>query len=245
MWRRRSLQSSRKIDPAERKAVAREGVQSSHFVICSERIPSSVSYPRTLADNFPSQSCRYWTRCEKCLFVSRIPRRHPFNDSIQVVAIHHVTADSQPLRLTYRDFADRSSGIAYYLRKHGHKHVGILCPNTPAFLISVFGIAAAGAVITAADHQLDIDDIEYIFDHSNVDAIIVDREFVGLVDGYKRNHPAVKLIVDEDRDKEGQFYDAVKEGQQYDKQTGGNGWGQLETRVVDDNSLIAVAYTSG
>ena len=161
------------------------------------------------------------------------------------MAIHHVTADSRPLRLTYRDFADRSSGIAYYLRKHGHKHVGILCPNTPAFLISVFGIAAAGAVITAADHQLDIDDIEYIFDHSNVDAIIVDREFVGLVDGYKKNHPTVELIVDEDRDKEGQFYDAVKEGQQYDKQTGGNGWGQLETRVVDDNSLIAVAYTSG
>jgi acyl-CoA synthetase (AMP-forming)/AMP-acid ligase II len=161
------------------------------------------------------------------------------------VAIHHVTADSQPLCLTYRDFANRSSGIAYFLRKHRHKHVGILCPNTPAFLISVFGIAAAGAVITAADYQLDIDDIEYIFDHSNVDTIIVDREFVGLVNRYKKNHPAVKLIVDEDKDKEGQFYDAVEEGWWYDAQNGGNGWGQLKAPVVDENSLIAVAYTSG
>ena len=68
---------------------------------------------------------------------------------------------------------------------------------------------------------------------------------MGLFDGYQKSHPTVELIVDEDRDKEGQFYDAVKEGRQYDEQTGGNGWGQLETRVVDDNSLIAVAYTSG
>ena len=66
-----------------------------------------------------------------------------------------------------------------------------------------------------------------------------------LLDGYKKNHPEVKLIVDEDKGKEGQFYNAVKEGWLHDEQTGGNGWGQLETRVVHDDSLIAVAYTSG
>jgi long-subunit acyl-CoA synthetase (AMP-forming) len=147
--------------------------------------------------------------------------------------------------LTYRDFADRSRGLAYYLRKYGYKHAGILCPNTPAFLISIFGIAAAGAINTAANYQLNIDDIEYIFHHSNVDAIIVDREFVGLLVKYRKNHPIVELIVDEDKDKEGQFYDAVKEGWQYDEQTGGGGWDQLETRVSYDDSLIAVAYTSG
>jgi long-subunit acyl-CoA synthetase (AMP-forming) len=37
----------------------------------------------------------------------------------------------------------------------------------------------------------------------------------------------------------------VEEGWRYDEQNGGNGWGQLKTRVVDENSLIAVAYTSG
>src|SRR5204863_10095579 len=137
-------------------------------------------------------------------------------NSIQVVAIHHVTGAPQPIRLTYRDVANRARGLAYYLRKHGHKHVGILCPNTPAFLISIFGIAAAVAINTAANHQLNIDDIEYTFDHFNVDAIIVDREFVGLLDGYRKNHQMVKLIVDEDKD-EGQFYNAVEEGWQYDE----------------------------
>ena len=42
--------------------------------------------------------------------------------------------------------ADRARGLAYYIKKHRYKKVGILCPNTPAFLESIFGIAAAGAV---------------------------------------------------------------------------------------------------
>lgn len=44
------------------------------------------------------------------------------------------------------EFADRARGLAFYLKKHGYKRVGILCPNTPAFLESIFGIAAASAV---------------------------------------------------------------------------------------------------
>jgi acyl-CoA synthetase (AMP-forming)/AMP-acid ligase II len=36
--------------------------------------------------------------------------------------------------------------LAYYLKKIKVKRVGLLCPNTPAFLESVFGIGAAGAV---------------------------------------------------------------------------------------------------
>jgi acyl-CoA synthetase (AMP-forming)/AMP-acid ligase II len=147
--------------------------------------------------------------------------------------------------LTYREFANHSRGLAYYLRKFGHKHVGILCPNTPAFIISIFGIAAAGAINTAANYRLSTDEIASIFDQSEVDAIIVDREFVGLLDGYRKNHPKVKLIVDEDKDEEGQFCDAVKEGWRYDKSTGRKGWDRLEAQAVHEESLIAVAYTSG
>jgi acyl-CoA synthetase (AMP-forming)/AMP-acid ligase II len=36
--------------------------------------------------------------------------------------------------------------LAYFLKKIKVKRVGLLCPNTPAFLESVFGIGAAGAV---------------------------------------------------------------------------------------------------
>lgn len=59
-------------------------------------------------------------------------------------AIFHVTANGKTLRRNYAEFADRARGLAYFLRKHGFVKVGILAPNTPAFLESIFGIAAAG-----------------------------------------------------------------------------------------------------
>lgn len=64
----------------------------------------------------------------------------------QAEAIYHVTANNKILRRSYAELADRARGLAYYLKKHGFQRVGILCPNTPAFLESIFGIAAAGAV---------------------------------------------------------------------------------------------------
>jgi acyl-CoA synthetase (AMP-forming)/AMP-acid ligase II len=65
---------------------------------------------------------------------------------LQAPAIYHVTANKKVLRRSYREFADRARGLAYYLKRHDYKRVGILCPNTPAFLESIFGISAAGAV---------------------------------------------------------------------------------------------------
>lgn len=50
------------------------------------------------------------------------------------------------LRRSYQETADRARGLAYYLKRHRFKKVGILCPNTPAFLEAIFGIAAAGAI---------------------------------------------------------------------------------------------------
>lgn len=64
----------------------------------------------------------------------------------QAEAVYHVTANNKILRKSYSELADRARGLAYYLKKRGFKRVGILCPNTPAFLESIFGIAAAGAV---------------------------------------------------------------------------------------------------
>lgn len=66
--------------------------------------------------------------------------------ALQAVAIYHVTANNKVLRRSYQEAADRARGLAYYLKKYKFKKVGILCPNTPAFLESIFGIAAAGAI---------------------------------------------------------------------------------------------------
>jgi acyl-CoA synthetase (AMP-forming)/AMP-acid ligase II len=84
------------------------------------------------------------------------------------VAIYHVTANGHTIRRSYIDFADRARGLAYYLMKNGFKRVGILAPNTPAFLESIFGIAAAGAVSVAVNYRLKVEDVEYIFNFAEV-----------------------------------------------------------------------------
>lgn len=51
------------------------------------------------------------------------------------------------MRRTYAEVAERAKGLAYYLQVNGLRRVGILCPNSPAFLEAIFGIAAAGGVV--------------------------------------------------------------------------------------------------
>jgi long-subunit acyl-CoA synthetase (AMP-forming) len=107
----------------------------------------------------------------------------------------------------------------------------------------------AKAVI-AINYRLKPDDIGYIFDHADSDAIVVDAEFKHLLDDFCKSHPNVPLIVDTDTDAlegelSGPFDQAVLEGLQYDQETGGKGWEGLEAQAPDELSVNALAYTSG
>lgn len=182
-------------------------------------------------------------------------------------AIFHITVNGAVLRRSYAEFADRARGLAYYLLKHGYRRVGILAPNTPAFLESIYGIVAAGAVIVPANYRLKPDDISYIFDFAEVDCIVVDNEFVGLLDLYKEKHQNVPFIVDlvsncstgskllsnlslQDTDAtEGQlcgpFDEAVLEGLKHDIDQGSQGWAGLHAQARSEDDMLAIPFTSG
>lgn len=102
----------------------------------------------------------------------------------------------------------------------------------------------------AINYRLKSDDIAYIFDHGDAEAIIVDKELVSLLDRYRESHPNTPLLVDDDTDAttgelSGPFDQAVLEGLKYDIELGGKGWDALETQVENEESVIALAYTSG
>ncbi len=165
-------------------------------------------------------------------------------------AIYHVTANGKILRRSYQEAADRARGLAYYIRKHGYKRVGVLCPNTPAFLESIFGIAAAGAVVIGVNYRLKQDDITYIFQHADVDAMIVDAEFERLLTDLRKSNPRLPVIIDADTDAtegelSGPFDAAVLEGLQFDRDHGAKGWADLEAQCRNEEDVIALAYTSG
>lgn len=111
-------------------------------------------------------------------------------------AVFHITANGVSLRRSYEQFADRARGLAYHLKSHGYRRVGVLAPNTPAFLEAIYGIVAAGGVIVPANYRLREDDIAYIFEFAEVDCIIVDQEFVGLLDAFRKKKGHVPLLVD-------------------------------------------------
>ncbi|KAF2628266.1 acetyl-CoA synthetase-like protein [Macroventuria anomochaeta] len=165
-------------------------------------------------------------------------------------AIYHKTANGKILRRSYEETADRARGLAYYLRKHHYKRVGILATNTPAFLEAIFGIAAAGSISVAINYRLKPDDISYIFQHADVDIIIADFEFVKILNDYKKERPNVPILVDTDTDAtegelSGPFDDAVLEGLKYDTETGSKGWAELAAQAPDEEEVFALAYTSG
>jgi len=128
--------------------------------------------------------------------------------------------------------------------------VGILAPNTPAFLEAIFGIGAAGGVIVPVNYRLKKDDITYIFDFAKVDSIIVDAEYLSLIDDFRKSHPDVKIIVDTDHDAtsgeiSGPFDDAVLEGLTWDQENGSKGWDGLKAQCQDEDAAIAIPFTSG
>ncbi|KAK3301913.1 uncharacterized protein B0T15DRAFT_286421 [Chaetomium strumarium] len=166
-------------------------------------------------------------------------------------AVYHLTANGRVLRRSYLELADRARGLAYYLRKKGRKRVGILAPNTPAFLESIYGIASAGAVIVPVNYRLKQEDVAYILAFAEVDAVVVDQEFEGLLEGFRRSYPSVEVIVDLDQGATegalcGPYDEAVLEGLEYDRDTGGKGWtGLLSQTVANEDDTIAIPFTSG
>lgn len=98
----------------------------------------------------------------------------------------------------------------------------------------------------AINYRLKSDDIAYIFDHADVDAILVDAEFEHLLDGFRKDHPQIPLLIDTDTDtSQGPYDQAVLEGLEFDKDKRCQGWDGLELHSPDEESIIALAYTSG
>ena len=103
---------------------------------------------------------------------------------------------------------------------------------------------------TGVNYRLKSDDISYIFDHAEAETIVVDVEYLGLLNSFRRKHPNVQIIIDDDTDATegelcGQFDKAVLEGLEYDSQTGKRGWHGLEVQAENEQAVIALAYTSG
>jgi acyl-CoA synthetase (AMP-forming)/AMP-acid ligase II len=124
-------------------------------------------------------------------FLERAAAIEPLAD-----AVYHVNAAGVEVRRNYAQTADRARSLAYYFKKHGFRRVGILAPNTPAFLEAIYAIPAAGGASVPVNYRLKPEDITYILDFGDVDCVLVDKEFLPLLDDFKAKFPEIPLLVD-------------------------------------------------
>lgn len=104
--------------------------------------------------------------------------------------------------------------------------------------------------MTAVNYRLKAEDITYIFDHADVDAILVDAEYEHLLEDFRKTHPEISVVIDEDTDENqvplaGPYGKAILEGLDHDQETGAKGWDGLELQARDEEATLAISYTSG
>ena len=90
-----------------------------------------------------------------------------------------------PHRKTYAEYFARVSQLASALAKQGISPgdvVATVLPNTYPHVEAHFGVPACGAVLNAINIRLDQATVTYILDHGEAKAVIVDTQFLPLVE---------------------------------------------------------------
>ena len=146
-------------------------------------------------------------------------------------------------RFTYAELEARVHRLSHALLGLGVRpddRVCILSPNSHFFLESFYATSQIGAVLVPLNYRLLAADHEYILNHAGVKVVLVDWEYVGVVDGIRDALSTVEhFVVAEDAGpaRSGwQNWEALIEGQP-----------ETPPPAVerDENDLVSINYTSG
>ncbi len=105
------------------------------------------------------------------------------------------------LRRTYREFHARSKQLASALAKRGFVRgdtVAAMLANTPAMLECHYGVPMCGAVLNTLNTRLDAAALAFMLDHGEAKALIVDREFSGVMAEALKIAEVRPLVIDYD-----------------------------------------------
>ena len=105
------------------------------------------------------------------------------------------------LRRTYREFHARSKKLASALARRGFARgdtIAVMLANTPAMLECHYGVPMCGAVLNTLNTRLDAAALAFMLDHGEAKALIVDREFSGVMAEALRIAKVRPLLVDYD-----------------------------------------------
>lgn len=99
-------------------------------------------------------------------------------------------------RVAWRDFDQRADGVATALLGAGlsaQGKVALYLFNDPAYLESVFGCLKAGLVPVNTNYRYLDDELHYLFDNSDAQAVVFHGEFIARVDALRARCSKVRL----------------------------------------------------
>ncbi len=129
-------------------------------------------------------------------------------------------------KLTYAELEEKANRLAHYLIDQGVKKddkVGLYCRNRIEIVIAMLGIVKAGAILVNVNYRYVEDELRYLFDNSDMVALVHERQYADRVANVLPDTPNVKTILviedgsdtpDKDYQRYGgvEFYSAIAQG---------------------------------
>ena len=150
-------------------------------------------------------------------------------------------------KLTYAQLEEKANRLAHYLIDRGVKKddkVGLYCRNRIEIVIAMLGIVKAGAILVNVNFRYVEGELRYLFDNSDMVALVHERQYSERVANVLPDTPNVKTILviedgsDNDYERYGgvEFYSAIAQGSP-DRDFG--------ERSADDIYLLYTGGTTG
>src|SRR5882724_8772328 len=101
-------------------------------------------------------------------------------------------------RFTYRQLRERIGRLAYSLDRLGVRAgdtVGVLDWDSNRFLEAYFAVPMMGAVLQTVNVRLPPEQIAYTINHAGSSVLLVNDEFVPMLEGIKNQRPKVRRLV--------------------------------------------------
>ncbi|WP_205874985.1 acyl-CoA synthetase [Mycobacterium camsae] len=118
-------------------------------------------------------------------------------------------------QLTYAQLEEKANRFAHYLMEQGVREgdkVGLYCRNRIEIVIAMLGIVKAGAILVNVNFRYVEGELRYLFDNSDMVALVHERQYSDRVANVLPDTPNVKtvLVVEDGSDLEYQRYGGVE-----------------------------------
>ena len=118
-------------------------------------------------------------------------------------------------KLTYAELEEKANRLAHYLLDSGVQKddkVGLYCRNRNEIVIAMLGIIKAGAILVNVNYRYVEGELRYLFDNSDMVALVHERQYSDRVANVLPDTPKVKtvLVVEDGSDLDYQRYGGVE-----------------------------------